>query len=148
VFILVTGPYGIGQVGCNATGGVVETMPLSMVSACGGSVESITIANPVIGQYEVNLFPDGGTGAFNLTISAEGSDGNATGTPLFLSGTCTVSGGCTPFNVTEGADGSLSFTSLTAPNAVPQFPASVLFLVPTLLLVLVFLRRLSGQRSR
>lgn len=148
VYVLVTGPYGIGQVGCNETGGAVDTMPLAIVSSCGGGTESITIANPVIGQYEVNLFPDGGTGAFNLTIATEGSGGNATGTPLFTSGTCTSSGGCTPFNVTEGADGSLSFSSPTIPTGVPQFPASVLVMVPALLLALVYLRRRSWPRSR
>jgi hypothetical protein len=148
VYVLVTGPYGTGQVGCNDTGGAVETMALASVSSCGGSTELIVIANPIkLGQYEVDVFPDGGTGAYNITMTTEGPDGNVTGTPLFTSGTCTVSGGCTPFNVTVGADGVLSFSATTVPTGVPQFAGSILVLVPVLLLALVYLRRRSWPKS-
>ncbi len=116
VYVLVTGPFGIGQVGCDAVGTPIDTMALASVSSCGGDTESIIIANPVVGQYEVQLFPDGGTGAFNLTATSEDSGGNPIGTPLLTSGTCTGTGGCGPFYVTEGGAGFLSFSYITPPG--------------------------------
>ena len=125
VYILVTGPGGVGQVGCNAQGIAIDTMALASVSSCGGDTESITIANPLVGRYEVQLFPDGGTGAFILTGTSEDSGGNAIGTPLSTSGTCTVSGGCGPFYVSESGAGTLSFSSVAPPPAPPSTGAEI-----------------------
>jgi hypothetical protein len=115
VYVLVTGPSATGQIGCNAEGAAVDTMALSSVSSCGGDAESITIGNPVAGQYEIQVFPDGGNGAFNVTVTSEDSEGDPIGAPLTDSGACTSSGGCSPFFVTEGSAGTISLSSLSQP---------------------------------
>jgi hypothetical protein len=167
VNLQVTDPSG-QQAGFVSNGSEIDQIPgATLVGPCSSQSDqlvSITIPNPVVGQYQVTVFPScsSPTGSSYL-IDAQGSAGAETYT-----GTADQGGGTqgilvlltpggqvmvstTAFTSTSpsSSTGSTSFTSSTSPGSSSSFPLSYLAIVVAVvsLGVLVMMRG-RGERSR
>ena len=116
---LITTPGG-GQIGCDASGNIVNTIGASaFVSGCSPLEETVGIANFATGLYQVQIF---GTGAGTVTATIETFDSSG---KLLYTATYDVSvtqGSSQTILLNVAADGQI--TTSVSPPGVPQFPLS------------------------
>jgi len=151
-YVLITAPDGISQIGCNATGDVVDTLLGGAVSTCAGGTPTILIADPAPGRYEIQVFSVGPSSSFNFTIFSDSLDGDrisATG----LIGTAT-SGTPEVEYLTLGSGGCLSLSPSASSSGcgggpgvgVPQFALAAPAIAAIGLLALVLVKRKSSPK--
>jgi hypothetical protein len=149
-YVLVTAPDGVSQVGCNSTGGMVDTLLGAVVSSCAGTTGNIIVTDPPVGKYEIQIFSVGASSSFDFNIVSVALDGSDIGTTGL---TGTVSSGTPEVEyLTLGSSGCLSLspsasaTGCSAPAGVgvPQFALAAPVVAAVGLLALVLVRRKSS----
>ena len=156
-YVLVTDLSSGWQAGCNATGGLVDTIPgatvvntlSSALPPCSGGTEKITIPSPIANQYNFQIFSVGSSSSFTITFTLTNSLGDVLGTATYsgsVSQDAPLSTG-----LVVGSVGSLWISSGVG-SAVPEFPQfdglGVFVIFGVLSLLLVLLRTIGKAKSR
>lgn len=153
VNVLVTDPTG-DQIGCTATGTVVNQIPGGTLSGCNSEPETITIPNPPLGTYKIQLSGNSGASPsgspFTLTITSFDKGGKTLGTSS-SSGTATPSYTNTLYFTLLAGGGISGLSPILLGVAEFALPSLLVAAVAFLLMALVTTFRArfaSGKTSR
>ena len=141
--ILITTPSG-GQVGCDASGNIVNTVGSSAtVSACSPNEETVSITKPEAGQYIIQIY-GASSGSLTVAVTSYDSSGNTLGTQSYTA------------PVTQGSSQTIyalitNMGNVTISNSIiptPEFPFGQISMVAVTLLALgLFKLRKYSQRG-